>query len=200
MIQRVSGVTDNIMGMVNAGGRKSATEVRTSSNFGMSRLKTTAEWWSAGDWSLLAQVMLQNTQQYYEDDKKFKIVGDLMDQRQGSFMPVTPDLIQGFYDFVPVDGTMPVDRFAQANLWKEILLGLRQMPAIGQRYDVPEMFAWMAQLAGLKNIKRFRINVVPDQTLTTGAERGNVVPATQVGNALNEAGVPIANSPVGRTS
>ena len=112
MIQRVSGVTDNIMGMVNAGGRKTATEVRTSSTFGINRLKTAAEWWSAGDWGLLAQVMLQNTQQYYDVEQQFKVANGLTPNGQAPFMDVTPEAILGFYDFVPVDGTMPVDRFA----------------------------------------------------------------------------------------
>jgi hypothetical protein len=35
-----------------------------------------------------------------------------------------------------VDGTLPVDRFAQANLWKEILAGMRTMPEIAQQYDM----------------------------------------------------------------
>lgn len=179
MIQRVSGVTDNIMGMVNAGGRKTATEIRTSSSFGINRLKTTAEWWSAGDWGLLAQVMLQNTQQYYDMERKFKIAGDLTEYSRDSTMIITPESIQGFYDFTPVDGTMPIDRFAQANLWKEILFGLQKMPQIQQQYNMGEIFAWMSQLAGLKNIKKFKINVVPDETLTAEANKGNVVSMSQ---------------------
>ena len=177
MIQRVSGVTDNIMGMVNAGGRKTATEVRTSSGFGINRLKTTAEWWSAGDFGLLAQVMLQNTQQYYDMDRKFKIVGDLLSTKQLPYMEVTPDTIQGFYDFVPVDGTMPVDRYAQANLWKEVLFGLQKMPQIGMQYDMGGIFEWMSQLAGMKNIKQFRLQVRPDDVIQNQFQQGNIVPA-----------------------
>lgn len=177
MIQRVSGVTDNIMGMVNAGGRKTATEVRTSSGFGINRLKTTAEWWSAGDFGLLSQVMLQNTQQYYDMERKFKIVGDLMSTKQTPYMEITPENIQGFFDFVPVDGTMPVDRFAQANLWKEVLMGLQKMPQIGAQYDIGGIFEWMSQLAGLKNIKQFRLQVQPDSVIQQQRQAGNIVPA-----------------------
>ena len=187
MMQRVSGVTDNIMGMVNAGGRKTATEVRTSSSFGINRLKTTAEFWSAGDFSLLTQMMLQNTQQYYDLERKYRVAGDLMglgnrqmqqDQEQAAtpFIDVTPDSIQGFYDFVPVDGTMPIDRFAQANIWKDILFGLGKMPQIGMQYDLGGIFGWMARLAGLKNIQQFRIQVAPDDMLRMQAEQGNLIP------------------------
>jgi len=176
MIQRVSGVTDNIMGMVNAGGRKTATEVRTSSGFGINRLKTTAEWWSAGDYGLLAQVMLQNTQQYYDLDRKFKIAGSLLEARQMEYLEINPERIQGFFDFSPVDGTMPIDRFAQANLWKEVLMGMQKMPQIAAGYNIGGIFEWMSQLAGLKNIKQFRIQTVPDEELRRQLEAGNVTP------------------------
>jgi len=164
MIQRVSGVTDNIMGMVNPGGRKTATEIRTSSTFGANRLKTLAEFWSAVALAPQAQMHLISTQQYYDAEQKFKIAGNLLEDAP-KFMAVTPDLLGGQFDFVPVDGTMPIDRYAQANLWREILMGTHKMPAIGQRYDVGGIFEWMAQLAGLKNIKQFRIQVVPDDRL-----------------------------------
>jgi len=175
MIQRVSGVTDNIMGMVNAGGRKTATEIRTSSTFGANRLKTLAEYWSAVAVAPQAQMHLQMTQQYYDLEKQFKIAGRLMEDA-GRYMEVTPDLIAGEFDFVPVDGTMPIDRYAQANLWKEILMGLSKMPEIGQQYRMGGIFEWMAQLAGLKNIKQFRVEVVPDGQLAGQAQQGNVIP------------------------
>ena len=88
-------------------------------------------------------------------------------------------MIAGFYDFVPVDGTLPIDRFAQANLWKELLTGLYQVPQIAMSYDLGGIFAWMAQLAGLKNITQFRI--MPDQQLAQQVQAGNMVPNGQAG-------------------
>jgi hypothetical protein len=67
LMARLSGVNDNIMGMVNSGGRKSATEVRTSSTFGVNRLKTNSEFYSAQGFAPLAQMLLQNTQQKYDE-------------------------------------------------------------------------------------------------------------------------------------
>ncbi len=177
LIQRVTGVSDNLMGLLDPGGRKTATEVRTSSSFGINRLKTISEFNSALGWSPLAAAMLQNTQQYYDGSMKLRLVGDLPGDVQ-RFVVVSPEEISGFYDFVPVDGTLPVDRFAQANLWKEILIGLRQMPELAQQYDLGRIFAWMAQLAGLKNVNQFRrsVQVVPDQQVLSGLEAGNLLP------------------------
>ncbi len=174
LMQRVTGCTDNTMGMVNAGGRKTATEVRTSSSFGINRMKTFAEYNSALGWEPLAQVLVQNTQQNYDGDKQFKIAGDLLKGSQ--FISVTPEALLGFYDFIPVDGTLPIDRFAQATLWKEILLGMTKMPQLAAGFDLAGIFSWMAQLAGLKNINQFKVQVQPDAVIAAQAQAGNLVP------------------------
>jgi hypothetical protein len=173
--ERTVGINDQIMGMLNAGGRKTATEVRTSTSFGVNRLKTIAEWFSAVGFDPLAQMTVQNTQQYYDGEMKFKIAGDLMLNAGAGFVTVTPDKIMGMYDFVPVDGTLPIDRFAQANLWQQLLGQMRTMPEIMMQYDMAGIFTWVAQLAGLKNINQFKIQVAPDQVLAMQAQRGNVV-------------------------
>lgn len=188
LIQRVTGVTDNIMGMVNQGGRKTATEVRTSNTFGVNRLKTENELSSAQGWQPMAQMMLQNTQQYYDEEMTFRLAGDLLSPGASEQIMVGPDLIQGFYNFVPVDGTLPVDRYAQANLWGTLLNQVRQFPEILQRYDMGGIFEWVAQLAGLKNVKQFRIEVVPDGALGADAAAGNVVPLSEVNRGSQQPG------------
>ena len=187
MIQRVSGVTDNIMGMVNQGGRKTATEVRTSTSFGINRLKTTAEWWSACGFAPWSQKLTQLTQQMYSLERKYRIVGDQV-QWGEKYMNISPDDIAGFFDFTPVDGTLPVDRYAQANLWQQILGGIQKMPQVGQSFDVPKIFAFVAQLAGLKNINQFRINVVPDAMAQRNAQAGNSIPLAAPKANPNEPG------------
>jgi hypothetical protein len=197
MMQRAVGVTDNIMGMVNSGGRKSATEIRTSSTMGINRLKTLAEFWSAVGFEPLSQRLLQSTQQYYDGQKMFKVAGDLMGNAPQQIQ-ITADQIAGFFDFTPVDGTMPVDRFAQANLWKEILMATTKMPMIAEQFDMAGIFEWTAQLSGLKNIKRFRIQVGPDQQIMDEQQRGNVIPLP--GGANGRTAGPGGGSQPGRTT
>lgn len=172
--ERVGGVNDQIMGMLDTGGRKTATEVRTSTSFGINRLKTQAEFASACGWDPLSQMLVQNSQQYYDMDLKFKIAGDLlMDAGQG-FIQVDHKLIAGGFQFIPVDGTLPIDRNAQVQLWQ----GMMQAwgPMIGQSYDLGGIFSWVAKLAGLKNISQFKIQVMPDQMLAAQAAAGNSIP------------------------
>jgi hypothetical protein len=177
-IQRVAGPTDNVMGMLHPGGRKTATEVRTASSFSVNRLRTFCEWNSALAWAPLAQVLLQNTQQNYDEQRMFRIAGDAM-RPNARFRMVSPDDIFGFYDFIPVDGSLPMDKYALANLWRQTLADLTKLPQIAAGFDIAGIFGWMSRLAGLKNIDQFRIQVMPPGQAQLQAGMGNLVPAGQ---------------------
>lgn len=178
--ERTLGVNDQIMGALNNTGRKTATEVRTTTGFGTNRLKTNTEYMSATGMAPHAQKLVQNSQQYYDAGAKLRRVGSLGMEAGAGFINVMPQDIQGFFDLVPVDGTLPIDRMAQANLWKEIMGGVRMMPPpVQMGYDWGRIFAWTASLAGLKNINQFKVQLVPDQTLAGQAQAGNVIAMPQ---------------------
>lgn len=186
-IARMSGTNDNIMGMINQGGRKTATEVRTSSSFGINRLKTMCEWHSTVGFGPFTQKLVQQSQQHYDTAKKLRLVGDLAQfDPNGAFANVDPQSIAGFYDYEPVDGTLPIDRFAQANLWQMIMTNMEKMPAVMMQYDVAKIFAWVAQLAGIKNISQFKIT--DPAVLQTQLQAGNVVP---LNTAMGETKLPM---------
>ena len=187
--QRVSGVTDNIMGMVNASGRKTATEVRSSSSFASNRLKTTVEWMSATGWAPWTQKLIQTTQQMYDAERKYRVVGDLALDGE-AYLNVKPEDIQGFFDFVAVDGSLPIDRFAQANLWQQLLTGMAASPQLSQGYDMVKIFGFVAGLAGLKNISQFRVKVVPDAQMQAQVQQGQSVPMVTEGNAMEPGQIP----------
>lgn len=188
IMQRITGANDSVMGAVNAGGRKTATEVRTSSTFGVNRLKTIGEYWSATGWAPMTQKLIQTSQQMYDTERKYRILGDLS-QWGERYINVGPEQIAGFYDFTPIDGTLPVDRFAQANLWQQIMQGMTKMPQVLQAYDMPKIFAFVAQLAGLKNIQQFKVQVLPDSVMQARLKAGNSVPITE-GNPMEPGQIP----------
>lgn len=178
--ERITGINDQIMGVLAGGGRKTATEVRSATGFGVNRLKTLAEFMSATGFSQHSQRMVQMTQQYMSAGKKFRIAGSLV-QDAGpnaaeAFMQVDPSSIQGFYNFVPVDGTLPVDRLAMANLWKDMLLQMRSVPGLIEQFDLTRIFSYVATLAGIRNLNQFRIQVGSPQSLLQQASAGNIVP------------------------
>lgn len=181
--ERVFGINDQILGALAGSGRKTATEVRTTTGFGVNRLKTITEFMSGDGFSKHAARLVQNTQQYMSAERKYRIAGDLIDgmnpNSAANFLNVNPSSIAGFYDFVPVDGTMPVDKLAMANLWKELMMGMQQMPALLMEYDMGRMFAHVAQLAGIRNLTRFKIQVGSPGALAQQAQAGNLIAVGQ---------------------
>lgn len=183
MLQRVTGVNDSIMGMMQSGGRKTAAEVRTSSSFGINRLKTNAEYFSATGFSGLSQLMLAQTQQLLDVALKVRIAGDAWKAPGAELaLNVSPQDIQGQYDFIPVDGTLPVDRFAQVNMWTQLLQQMAQVPQVMMQYDIGQIFGWVAQLGGLKNVNNFKIQVMQPGQMPGG----NVIPIGDAGGPRSQ--------------
>lgn len=174
MLQRVLGINDGIMGQQAQGGRKTATEVRSSTTAAINRLKTSAEYMSWGGFGANAEMILQMSQQMYDDEQKLRVAGDQAMSGVGT-IDVTPESIAGMYDFSPVDGTMPIDRFAMVNMWTQLLAQLRSVPEMGASHDITKIFEWVATLGGLKNIRQFRINVMDDGALAQQVQQGNMV-------------------------
>ena len=175
LLQQTLGVNEQLMGMLQDGGRRTATEVRGGIGFSMNRLKTQAEYMSAMGFAPHSQMMVQSTQQHLNVERYYRLTGDLMPGMSQQVF-VSPESITGFYDFVPVDGTMPVDKLALANLWKEIMAGVQTSEQLMMQYDIGKIFAYTAQLAGAKNINRFKINMIPDEMAMAGAQAGNLIP------------------------
>lgn len=191
--ERMTGINEQMFGVLANGGRKTATEIRTSTGFGTNRQKTQTEWMSVSGFSPHAQQITANTLQYYDGMQKVRIVGEAAKAAGMQFIQVAPETIAGEYDFVAVDGTLPVDRFAQVTMWKDLLSTLVSNP-IGQQvmlqYDMAKLFGWVFSLGGLKNIDQFRVQVAPPG-VDPSQLGGNVIP-------MNIGGAPPAmleNSP-----
>jgi hypothetical protein len=176
-IQRCLGVTDQAMGMLPSKSHVTATATRTSTSMGVNRMKTNCEYYSAMGFGPFTQKLIQGTQQHMDFEQAMRVAGDLNQFSSKPYVQVTPDLIAGFYDYIPVDGTLPVDRFAQANLWQMIMGQMMKDPRVYQTYDSAKIFAWVAGLAGIKNMTRFRL--VPDEQAMQQAQAGNIIPLNQ---------------------
>ena len=189
-MQRLTGVVDSIMGMLDPGGRKTATEVRNAGGFSVNRLKVNAEYNSTLGWMPLAEKMLSNTQQYMEAPVRWKIGGNF---GKTNYMEIKPEDIAGAFFYVPADGTLPIDRQGQAQSWNELFQSIGKFGPMGmqilQSYDMGGIFAWVAQLMGLKNIERFKIQqqpgappmgmnpvAMPDNQVAQNVQAGNLIP------------------------
>jgi hypothetical protein len=100
--------------------------------------------------------MLATAQQLYTGEKKIRIAGDLITNPEG-FLVVTPDLISGDFQYLPADGTLPLDRFAMVTMWTQLLAQMRNFQQVMMGYDMGKIFEWVAQLGGAKNIRQFKL-------------------------------------------
>lgn len=177
MMQRLTGVNDSVMGVLGTN-RRTATEVRTSSSFAVNRLKTLCEYISAMAFGPLTEKSVANTQQLYDQQEVFRIRG--ADGRQT--ISVDAQSIAGSYDYIPVDGTMPIDRMAQAQMFGQLMQQMAAFPPIAQRTDFLGMFAFLAKnLMNVKNFDSFMIqaNVQPQGAIAPQVQAGNLVPIPQ---------------------
>jgi hypothetical protein len=171
--QQLSAVTDNILGLQEAGGRKTATEVRTAGEAAASRLAAQARIISAQALVDLAEQMVTNIQQYIDENFYIMVVGE-----EGRTEPlrVGPDQLGGDFYFPIHDGTLPLDKIALLDVWKEIFIGVAKDPELRQAYSLPKMFEWIAELGGARNIESFKVNVAPNSVIESQLQNGQLAP------------------------
>lgn len=175
LMQLVTGVNSDLQGQSKPSSRRSAQEVRTTSTFGVGRMKTEAEFLAAQGFAPMASVLLQQTQQNYSSEQVFRLAGPRL-AGKNPFVNVTPETIAGMFDFIPIDGTMPVDKLALANTWKELLGYASKIPEVATKYDLGRMLEYTMDLGGAKNVDQFRIEVVPDEQMDQEVAKGNSIP------------------------
>lgn len=163
----ITGVNDNLRGIQTAGGRRSATEARQSMQAGAQRLSGMAIRISAQAFSPLAQQMIMNIQQFMPEKLWVEMTGD-----DGAPMStqLTPEMLVGSYNYQVSDGTLPYDKQALLETWKELMFGIAKDPELRQTWSLPKIFRYVAELGGAKNIDSFKAQQMPAQPFTAGAQ------------------------------
>lgn len=169
--RQISSVDENTMGLQDTGGRKTATEVRTAFEAAASRLAAQARIISAQGLSPLTRQMTLNMLQYISDEFYITVTG-----QDGQLNDIHTDDIVGDFSFPVHDGTLPMDRVAMLDLWKEILLIVSKDPQLRAQYSLPKIFEYVGELGGAKNIESFRVVTAPLGQVEDAAAAGNLVP------------------------
>lgn len=149
----ITGVNDNMRGIQTAGGRRSATEARISMQAGASRLQQMAIRISSQGLAPMVEQMIYNIQQFMPPELWIETTGD-----DGSMMgeQMSPDMLVGSFNYQISDGSLPFDKMALVEVWKEILFGIAQDPELRQQYDLGRIFNYTAELGGARNINGFK--------------------------------------------
>lgn len=173
MATDLTGVSDNMRGLQDAGGRKTATEIRTSAESGASRLAAKGKIYSFMGISPMAEMWSMNYQSYLSQEFELSVLGAAA---QNASVLITPDSIQGDFTFPIHDGTLPIDKVGLLDVWKEIFQVTLADPQLRQTHDVVSMFDWICQLGGASNIGSFKLQQVPQMQQQEALAGGQGVP------------------------
>ncbi len=190
LIQRIgndlTGATDNMRGLQDAGGRKTATEVRTSFEAGGSRLASRAMIYGAFGITRSAMQMSSNYQQYLTQEMELRVLGQ---DGQEHSVRVDPYGIEGDFHFPIHDGTLPLDKIAMADVWQRLFMGIVQDPTgqLQHTYNAPAIFRFLAKLSGAQNVDEFTTVAANPEGVQQQAQAGNLVPLSQLPGLIRQA-------------
>lgn len=180
MADGLTGITDNLRGLQDSGGRKTASEVRITSEAGASRLAVQARLISSQAIADTVDQMICNFQQYGTDEFAIQVLG----AEKLETLRVKPEQIAGDFYFPIHDGTLPIDKVAMLDIWVQIFQMVLTNPQAQQEFDTVKIFEHVAELGGVKNLSSFRRQqIVPNQQIPASPEqiaggeaKGNIVP------------------------
>jgi len=153
----------------------------------------------------------------YSDERTVKIAGDnipvLTDPQTGQFkiengaVTFSPEDISGEYDLMTVDGTGPVDRSTQSQVYLQYMQQAMQIPGFAEEYRLPSIMRFIMKNAGLNIIDRFKVRSVSDEELLqlikedklNGKTGTGIASQPSPGGALpnqGDAGVPALQAPI----
>lgn len=167
----VSAVNDPMRGVTSAGGRRTATEVRRTDENAFGRLGERAVLISQMCLTRLAEQMVLNIQQLQDPQTWIKVIG------AQKFQQHAQQLLTGDFTYRIHDGTLPLDRVASFDFWKELLIGIAQSPILTRTHSLPRIFEYVCELGGAHNVTSFRL--VPDTMLDQEAKAGNMIQVSQ---------------------
>lgn len=172
-----TGVNDNLRGIQTQGGRRSATEARMSMQAGASRLSQLAVRISSQAMLPMCDQMILNVQQFMPPEMWVEVTGDT---GQPNSLQMTPEMLAGSFNYQVTDGSLPLDKAALTEVWKEILFGIARDPELRQSFSLVEVFKYVAELGGAKNIDSFqqqpRPMIAPPGQEPSGQPVGAAIP------------------------
>jgi len=177
----ISATNDNLRGVTNTGGRKSATEIRQSGEAGASRLAAHARLTSAQSMTPFAEMCTINIQQNMSEAVYLKLLGN---NAQEGPIRIGPEDVSGDFYFPVHDGTLPLDRVALLEVWKEIFALIIQNPGLAQIFDAVGMFEYIAELGGAKNLSTFKVEARSNDAVAQAVQAGNMIPTSEAAGAV----------------
>lgn len=159
--QETTGLTDNLMGQYNARGKSSATEARAANSNAVARIKMLANSAWQTTFRPLGRRMLANARQGMQEEQLVQIVGEINSQLEAfgiqQFMKVSSQNMEGTYDFVIYDGSLPSEKEFTANSLLEFMQMAMSNPTLAPQLgvDLRKVATEYFKLRGVTNVERF---------------------------------------------
>jgi len=188
IIQRVSGASDMLQGIMRAGGeRRSATEFRETKMGAASRLEKMAKLVSMQSMVDIAEFFAEHTQQLMKEEVYIKITGEWevnLREEYGvtemEYPNVSPSDLAINYDVLFADGSVPGGEYADS--WVSLFQILSKSEYLLPKFDMVRIFKHIARKIGAKNITDFEIKskTAPTEQIAGQVDKGNLIPVEAV--------------------
>jgi hypothetical protein len=200
-VSMTTAISDNLMGQYHTG-RRSAREASNISAASGSRLRTIVKLIYDTCFRALGQDLISNLRDGLDEDTFISMSGARFPDWEAydAFVvpetgvlriPVNRTSVAGRYDFKLFEGTLPSEKFAQAETLEQTLLALFGNPEGASMltqvlgYDPAKLFTEVLILRGIKHPDRFKIDAVRQQQILQAQQQQQ-----QLSNPPNDPNTP----------
>lgn len=162
LMNRTSGASDIVQGVIRGGERRSATEARGAITGAVSKLDRIARMIGTQAGDDIGYMFASNVQQFMTKEVYVKVLGRWTDemialfgQPINGYVKASPSELQVNYDVVSYTGS--AKGVENADLWVQLLDTASRNPALASSLNIPAIFRYTAQLLGAKNIDDFTV-------------------------------------------
>jgi hypothetical protein len=175
-VSMTTAISDNLMGQYHTG-RRSAREASNTSAASGTRLRTIVKLVYDSCFRSMGQDLISNLRDGLDEDTFVTVTGGaypdwsaynafIIPETGANKIPVNRTTIAGKFDFKLFEGTLPSEKFAQAETLEQTLLAMFKNPdglamltnVLG--YDPRKLFTEVLTLRGIKHPDRFKIDQV----------------------------------------
>ncbi len=210
-VSMTTAINDNLMGQYHTG-RRSAREASNTSNASGTRLRNIVKLIYDTAFRAMGWDMISNLRDELDEKTFVTIIGSAYPdwEAYNAFtvpetgalkVPVNRTTIAGRYDFKLFEGTLPSEKFAQAETLEQTLLALMKNPdgltiltqMLG--YDPAKLFTEVLTLRGVKHPDRFKIDAFRQQKLLLAQQQQQAIqnqPTNEPTNPSGGVGAPAA--------
>ena len=203
--QRVTAASDAQQGMPSADGIRSATEIARMTQLGSQRLGVLARILSALTIRPMVHAEIANLQDFMSRKETIRIQPSDragMEIASDGFLEIDAQSLAGEFEYMVVDGTLPIEPVRSADTWLTMLTVLNQTGLV-MEYDAGRILEEAIRAMGVYDLENYKISaeraargpspsqklallekargasVLPEEEIAAEAQKGNLISARQ---------------------